>query len=173
MEQGYFTNYYKANRCKLCAYAFGLCGSRDDAEDIVQTIALRMWLRLDCIQPYDVDAYTKAAIKNLCATRSKGFHRKRLVRDERAVLLHGGGVPPTVFAKIELSETLPRVGSELLKTAMGYNVREIAETIGRTPSTTIVRIQKQMKRLTGRVWTLEYQKNKWRTVSVPQQLGKA
>jgi DNA-directed RNA polymerase specialized sigma24 family protein len=164
MEQGYFTDYYKANRRKLCAYALTLCQNRDDAEDIVQTVVLRMLRRLDSIQPYDVNSYTLVAIKNLCLTRSKSFHRKKFVYDDMAVLCHGGSIPPTVFTKIELSETMPRVGEELMKTAMGYNVREIAEIQRRAPSTIVFRIQKQMIRLTGKVWPLEYQKNKWRLV---------
>ena len=168
MERDQFTNYYKANRCQLCGYAFTLCRNRDDAEDIVQTIALRMWQILDSIRPYDVDSYTRTAIKNLCLTRLKSFHCKSFVHDEKAVLLHGGSGYPTVWAKIELSETLPRVGNELLRVAMGYNVREIAETQKRAPSTIIVRIQKQMKQLTGRVWPLEYQKNKWREATISQ-----
>lgn len=168
MKRDHFTNYYKANRDQLLSYALALCGNRDDAEDIVQTIALRMWIILDGIQPYDVDSYTRTAIKNHCTNLSKSFHRKKFVHDETAVLLHGGNRYPTVWAKIELSETLPRVGNELLSVAMGYNVREIAETQERAPSTIIYRIQKQMKRLTGRAWPLEYQKNKWRGVTISQ-----
>ena len=168
MTREFFAAYYKAKRGEMIAYAFTLCKSRADADDIVQTVSLCILRALDGIEPYDMDAYTRTAIKNNCITRAQSFHRRAFLRSEAAVLRHGGSTTPAVWGKLELLETIQRTGKELLLSAMGYNVEEIAQSISRTKSTTLARIQKQQKQLTGKTWALPMQKRAGRWHAVEQ-----
>lgn len=57
--------------------AFLICGDWAHAEDLTQTVLLRMYLKWPSIDPNGVDAYARTSIARLAVDESRRPHRRR------------------------------------------------------------------------------------------------
>jgi RNA polymerase sigma-70 factor (sigma-E family) len=72
-----FTAYVAARQRGLLGFATLLCGNRADAEDLLQGVLARVYLRWDRIGATDVDAYVRAALVNANASLWRRAFRRR------------------------------------------------------------------------------------------------
>ena len=135
---------FEAVRPRLTALAYRMLGTRAEAEDAVQDVAVR-WVRADT-EPDDVTGYLVRATTRLCIDRLRSARRAR----EAYV---GPWLPEPVVAPLrddpghaaELADSLQVAllvvletlrpqerAAFLLREAFGYSYREVGEALGTT-----------------------------------------
>lgn len=122
---------YRRERDRLVRLAFLLCGSRELAEDVVQTVFAEVqtrWLHIE-----DPPAYLRRAVTNRVRDAQRRQYRVRAHRGEAA----------TVTGEVELDETWARVQElrplhravVVLHFYEDLSLVEVASLLGRRPAT--------------------------------------
>ena len=109
--------------------AMRFCRDKDDAEDIVQEVMLRLWIRREELG-HNVTALACKATRNLCVSWWRNRQVKRIVP-----LVDDMLVNEQVEQLQQCIEQLTRSQQRLIKLVLfdGLNVQEIATITGLTP----------------------------------------
>lgn len=139
---------------RLCAFAFRLLGSRDQAEDVVHEVLLRVWRDRDRFEFRDPLAYLYRAVRNqVISEHRKSGTRSRLL-EERARTESVTPHLPDLAAVVEhdeLAEAAARAVASLpercrlvytMRREQGLSYEEIALVLG----VTIKTVENQMNR---------------------------
>ena len=101
---------------RLCrGLAYRILGDRQDAEECVNDVLLKLWNSIPPAQPESLSAYISAVTRNLCfdrlsaaKTAKRGGGELNAVLDELEPFLAADGSPEDCIAKIALQESLSR-----------------------------------------------------------------
>ncbi|MDR0422543.1 MAG: RNA polymerase sigma factor [Proteiniphilum sp.] len=128
-----------ALRPSLLAVARRITGNRQDAEDAVQDVCLKIWRFRDRFDRYNnVEAYGTAMVRNLSIDRIRG---RKPVSDETVLLGREAEerLPDSLLEEKEVREAIRRIIGLLpplqqrilqMKDMEGYETGEIAEITG-------------------------------------------
>src|SRR5262245_14804078 len=88
-----YVDFFHANALRLRRVAWGVCGDWDQAEDIVQTVFVRLYGRFAKVRSGDPYAYARRAVINTCLNGRRVSKREVLTPElpERAVAPEDGG----------------------------------------------------------------------------------
>lgn len=118
--------------------AFLICGNWAHAEDLTQSVLLRMYLRWPSIDPNGVDAYARVAIARLAVDESRRPHRRREVSSEQLPDRGADTASPDEAMDVRRALTgLPRGqrATLVLRYYAGFSVAETAAALGVTEGT--------------------------------------
>jgi RNA polymerase sigma-70 factor (ECF subfamily) len=151
-----FRTYYRP----LCAFAYGFVKSRDTADDVVQTVFTRIWMRREQWEVRNsLSTYLYAATRNQALNTAQ--HLGTVYRIESAVHAEGdvpagmGRPSPSIVEELE-AEAIWQVIAKLPERSrlvltlrwehdMGY--AEIAEVMGITPKSVEIAKSRALKAL--------------------------
>ncbi|WP_353718508.1 sigma-70 family RNA polymerase sigma factor [Dyadobacter sp. 676] len=115
--------------------------NREEAEDAIQDVFLRLWTNRQQLESYQsVEALAVQMTKNLCLDRLKSHHKQKTSRDEDMVAMQAADVSP--YRQVENSDSaglMHRLISELpeqqrlvlhLRDVEEYTLEEIEEVTG-------------------------------------------
>ncbi len=137
-------------------FAIRLLGSRDDAEDVLQSVFLRAYRHLDrCDEPAKFGSWLHRIVVNECRTFAarRGARELRLVRDEEIMISLADEKPETdlgLRAEIQRAlATLPHDLREafLLKHVEDLSYDEMADLTGVGESALKMRVKRACARL--------------------------
>ena len=105
-----FTHQLLPFKDKLFRFSFRLLGNRDDAQDAVQDVYVKMWKMRDRLMEFrSQEALMMTTIRNLCLDRLKTKSNKFISLHEE----YGQGTTVTPQTQIEVSDTLYWVRKEI------------------------------------------------------------
>ncbi len=156
---------------KLYRIALRLLGDREDAQDIVQEIFLRLWMKNDEIESLtNIEAYAVTMPRNLCldklksaASRTETFNETREMPDNR-----------TPYTEAELSDNMRIVRDAMeglpeqqkliihLRDVEGSDFDEIAEITGLSLNNVRVNLSRARKKIRDtliKIHNYEFSKN--------------
>lgn len=91
---------------KLYRFALRLTGDREEAQDVVQEIFLRLWSKKEKLHEYrSVEAFAMTMTRNLCLDKIKSPSSKKQTLDEKNEMIDNR----TPYQKTELSDTMKMV----------------------------------------------------------------
>lgn len=134
-----YIEYVTARLPALRRLAYGLCGDRDQADDLVQETATRLYLRWARIAEVErLDAYVRTVlVRHFLDTRRRGWWRVHLFGgppDVRST--EDRGVEERTVLRDALAEVPPRQRAVLvLRFLHDLPVEEVARTLGCSPGT--------------------------------------
>jgi RNA polymerase sigma-70 factor (ECF subfamily) len=120
-EPGAFDRFVDLYRPKIFAFSYGMCGHRQDAEDVAQETLLQAFRRLDTLRaPEALNAWLFRVARNACLLK----HRKSKFAPEREMSLEelmprkdGEGLP-------DVPDWSRLPDEELLNAEMGEQIRQ-------------------------------------------------
>lgn len=120
-ERGAFDRFVELYRPKIFAFSYGMCGHREDAEDVAQETLLQAFRRLHTLRaPEALNTWLLRIARNACLLK----HRKSKFAPEREMSLEelmprndGEGLP-----EVQDWSRLP--DEELLNAEMGEQIRQ-------------------------------------------------
>jgi RNA polymerase sigma factor (sigma-70 family) len=125
---------------KLYRLAACMLQNKEEAEDILQDVFLKLWTNKHKLNAYaSVEAYAMCICKNLCLDKIKALKRKNMV-DVTDLQLHSGEVTP--YQRYELSDQISQVQILLeglpenqklvlhLRDVEGYSFEELEQITG-------------------------------------------
>ena len=144
---------------KLCrSLAYRILGDRQDAEECVNDVLLKLWSSIPPAQPESLTAYISAVTRNLCfdrleaaRTEKRGGGELPAVLDELEPFLASDDAPEDCIAKIALQESISRfLGAvpreqRLIFLARYWSFQPIAE-IAKQHDSTVWRVKMILKR---------------------------
>ncbi|MEU8297799.1 SigE family RNA polymerase sigma factor [Micromonospora sp. NPDC048909] len=129
-----FVEYFSARLPMLQRLAYSLCGDGDEADDLVQEAATRLFQRWSRASRADhIDAYVRAVVVRLFLdSRRKGWWRIRLfAAPPDARHAYDGGVEDRTVLRAALAQVPPRQRAVLvLRFLHDLPVDEVARTMG-------------------------------------------
>lgn len=142
-------------REKLVGYAFHLLGSREEAEDVVQELYLKLWRMRDNLDCYhSVEALAMHITKNLSLTRLKQQQSREEVALDEEYDTHCSAPPAGEGASemeymMQLMHSLPPIQQHVLmmRHVDGLEVKEIAGITGATPENIRVNLSRARKKM--------------------------
>jgi len=156
MDQKQFKREVLPLREELLFYAQRLIEDKDDSEDIIQEVFLKLWYMRGELNRYDnVAALSMTITKHLCLNRLKV--RQRIYEDVKDVTLVSE--TPTPYFQLEQKDNLDKVMRiidrlpDLQQTILrmkhidGYEVEEIAELTGSTPDAVRMNLSRARRRV--------------------------
>lgn len=155
-DQAAFARLVNRYRDRHARFAIRMLGSRDDAEDVLQSVFLRAYRSIGkCEDPARFGAWLHRIVINECktfATRSAARERK-LVRDETVLAATlDERVPPDPALRAEIQRALARLPIDmreafLLKHVEDLNYDEMAEVTGAGVSALKMRVKRAVDQL--------------------------
>ena len=156
MEQTQFKKEILPLRERLILYAERLLENKNDAEDIIQEVFLKLWQMRDELKNYvRVDALSVAMTKNLCLNRLKVNQRER--EDLDGLVLADESLSPaeqleqkdSVAQVMRIIERLPDLQQAVLrmKHVEGLEIEEIAALTGSAPDAIRVNLSRARKKV--------------------------
>jgi RNA polymerase sigma-70 factor (ECF subfamily) len=157
-DEGAFEELFRQHAGRLLDFAFGYTGSKDDAEDIVQTVFTKLWMareRWELRGP--LSAYLMLAVRNAVRDRSK---HDRVVERHKPSVQHDA---PAGDAVLDAKETAAAIHIALralapqrravctLRWAYGLSYAEIAAKLNLAPKTVERHITLAYKELRNRI----------------------
>lgn len=136
--------------------AFLICGDWSQAEDLTQTVLLRLYLKWPSISPNGVDAYARMAIARLAVDESRRpWRRRERVSDhlpDRGV--DGPSADEAMDVRRALADLPPGQRATLvLRYFAGCSVAETATALGVTEGTVKSQTARGLAALRGRLST--------------------
>ncbi len=142
-----------------------------DAEDIVQEVFLRLWVRRESLAEYkSVEAFAMTITKNLCLDRMKSKDYKT----EELTIVHQQVSHATPYKKLELTDTYNRIQMIMnslpeqqrmiihLRDIEGFEFEEIEEIMNinlNTIRVNLSRARKRIKEILQNTYNYEFAKN--------------
>ena len=156
MDKAEFTEIVKAHQKQLLVIAFHYCGSRDDAEDLVQEVFLRLWAQPFPPTGEHLRSWLIRVTINRCRDHLRSAQLRRRAPMEAAdrVLIEPDDTARSVYEAVT-ALPLPYREVVLLHYYAGYTTREIGRLLRRKPST----VQTQLQR--ARAILKEHLKEVW------------
>lgn len=113
-RQDTFETMFKAWYNPLCNYAHGFLGSRDEAEETVQSVFIHLWEKRKEIDiESSLKSYLYRSVRNSCMNVLK---HEKVKREHAAFALHNGGeISNNVAGDLMASELETRIANALLK----------------------------------------------------------
>lgn len=157
MTKTEFQNMVLPSGDKLYRVALSLLRDRQDAEDALQEVYLKLWRMKEKLRTYNsVEALAVTMIKNLCLDRLRSYrHRKQDGRELETMSLASATRSPERSAEIsESMETIHRLVGALperqrmilhLRDIEHYEYEEIAEMTGLTVNNIRVTLSRARK----------------------------
>jgi len=156
MEQTQFKKEILPLRERLILYAERLLENKNDAEDIIQEVFLKLWQMRDELKNYvRVDALSVAMTKNLCLNRLKVNQRER--EDLDGLVLADESLSPaeqleqkdSVAQVMRIIERLPDLQQAVLrmKHVEGLEIEEIAALTGSAPDAIRMNLSRARKKV--------------------------
>lgn len=154
MQQKEFINLVMPFRDKLYRMAKRLLVSREEAEDAVQEIILKLWSNSDSIAKYrSVEAFAMTMTKNFCLDRlkSKQAGNLKLVhsnyKDENSAIQRSIETRDSVSWVEKIMDELPEQQKMVLqlRDIEDYDYDEIAEMLGMKPTAIRVTLSRARK----------------------------
>jgi len=156
MDQKQFKREVLPLREELLFYAQRMLSDRDESEDIVQEVFLKLWNMREELSHYNnVAALSMTITRNLCVNRLKV--RRRSYEDVENVTL--ASEAPTPHCRLEQKDSLENVLKIIdrlpdlqqavlrMKHIEGYEVEEIAELTGSTPDAVRMNLSRARRRV--------------------------
>jgi RNA polymerase sigma-70 factor (ECF subfamily) len=156
---------------KLFRFAKRLMKNMPDAEDIVQEVFLRLWVRRESLAEYkSVEAFAMTITKNLCLDRMKSKDYKT----EELTIVHQQVSHATPYKKLELTDTYNRIQMIMnslpeqqrmiihLRDIEGFEFEEIEEIMNinlNTIRVNLSRARKRIKEILQNTYNYEFAKN--------------
>jgi len=141
---------------KLYRFAKGFFKSIPEAEDIVQEVLVRLWVRRESLGEYkSIEAFAMTVTRNLCLDRlkSKGY------KTEELTIVHQQVSHITPYNKLEMEDTFAKIQMILntlpeqqrqiihLRDIEGFEFEEIAEILNINLNTIRVNLSRARKRI--------------------------
>lgn len=167
MTKQEFKNLVLPSRDKLFRVAFTLLGNRQEAEDTLQDVFLKLWNMRNRLSEYNsVEALGVTMTKNLCLDKLRSYkNRKQNDEEVETMTLHAGNPDPAQETELNESlktihtifETLPEQQKLIihLRDVEHYEYEEISDMTGLTVNT--IRVNLSRARKTVREEYLKYQ----------------
>jgi len=156
MEQTQFKKEILPLRERLILYAERLLENKDDAEDIIQEVFLKLWKMRDELKNYvSVDALSVTMTKHLCLNRLKVNQREREDLDGR-VLADESLSPAEQLEQKDSVEQVMRIIDRLpdlqqavlrMKHIEGLEIEEIAALTGSAPDAIRMNLSRARKKV--------------------------
>jgi RNA polymerase sigma-70 factor (ECF subfamily) len=156
MDQKQFKQEVLPLRDELLFYAQRMLGDRDESEDIIQEVLLKLWNMREELSHYsNVAALSMTITKHLCVNRLKALRRS----DEDAENVTLASEAPTPYCRLEQKDSLENVMKIIgrlpglqqavlrMKHVEGYEVEEIAELTGSTPDAVRMNLSRARRRV--------------------------
>lgn len=156
MEQIQFKQQVLPLREELLFYAQRLLSDKDDAEDVIQEVYLKLWYMRDKLDQYDnVAALSMTITKHLCLNKLKSYRRnteevnERTLIDENVTPYHSLERKDNVEHVMRIIDHLPDVQQNILrmKHIEGLEVEEIADLTGSTPGAIRMNLSRARKKV--------------------------
>ena len=141
MDREEFTGIVRQYQKQLLVIAFHYCGNRDDAEDIVQDVFLRLYAQLRPPKGEHLRSWLIRVTVNRCKDHLRSAYGRTRVPLEAAdrVLTAPDETDRSVFEAVT-ALPLPYREVVLLHYYAGYTTREIGRLLHRKPSTVQTRL---------------------------------
>lgn len=161
MEQEQFKKEILPLRDRLLSYARRLLGNRDDAEDVVQEVLLKLWFMRNDLERYDhIPALSLTIAKHLSLNLLKKNEREYDALDENT---EAGDISPHTSLEqkdeaehlLKIINRLPDLQQSILKMKHidGLETNEIATLTGSAPEAVRMNLSRARKKV--RDWLLE------------------
>ncbi len=156
MDKAEFTEIVRAYQKQLLVIAFHYCGNRDDAEDVVQEVFVRLWAQLRPPQGEHLRSWLIRVTVNRCRDHLRSAHLRRRAPIEAAdrVLTEPDETARSVYDAVT-ALPLPYREVVILHYYAGYTTREIGRLLRRKPSTVQTQLQRSraiLKEQLKEVW---------------------
>ncbi|MBR4193365.1 MAG: sigma-70 family RNA polymerase sigma factor [Oscillospiraceae bacterium] len=128
MDKAEFTEIVRAYQKQLLVIAFHYCGNRDDAEDVVQEVFVRLWAQLRPPQGEHLRSWLIRVTVNRCRDHLRSAHLRRRAPIEAAdrVLTEPDETARSVYDAVT-ALPLPYREVVILHYYAGYTTREIGQ----------------------------------------------
>jgi len=156
-----FTVFVEARTPALFRTAMALVGSRERAEDLLQTVLARAFLRWRDIRNGQPEAYLRRAMYLQCVSWWRRRSYGREVATDRVPERGGGDESAAVDLRLSLQAALRRLPPKqravvVLRYLEDLPDRDIAEIVGCEPSTVRSQIHRALDRLRAELPTLDH-----------------
>jgi RNA polymerase sigma factor (sigma-70 family) len=142
----------EVDRNSMLALAYVLTGSHEDAQDIVQTVLVRL-AGVELGRVADIRAYCHRAVTNECASWGRAKVRSRhRVETLSSEWIRRHSTQPDPYGRIELMGALRALplrqrSAVVLRYYLDWNDDAIAETLGCAPATVRSILSRALKKL--------------------------
>lgn len=151
-----FTKLVLPLKNKLFRFANRLLETREEAEDIVQEVFIKLWNRREKLDEYrSVEALAMVTTRNLCLDKLKGRKiltgRMKDLKDEMATSPHDHttDISDIIYSIHQIIQTLPEQQKSVihLRDIEGYDFEEIAEMLDMNENTVRVNLSRARKKI--------------------------
>jgi RNA polymerase sigma-70 factor (ECF subfamily) len=156
MEQEQFKREILPLREKLIFYAQQLLNDKNDAEDVIQEVFLKLWyMREDLNSDHNIPALSITMTKHLCLNLLKGSQRKKEELNENIIVNETLSPDYQLEQKDEVEQVmliinrLPDLQQTMLrmKHVDGFEIEEIAGIIGSTQEAVRMNLSRARKKV--------------------------
>lgn len=150
-----FEEIYKRYWYSLYAIAFKQTSSKQDSEELVQTVFERIWKNRHTVKIKNIGAYLTVCLRNMVIDLHRQKNVERRYQDEQDIVV-SGNLTEEEFNKVQLLNHIENVLQELpektkiifkLSRYEGKSIKDIAVTIGITEKAVEYHITQSIKHL--------------------------
>jgi RNA polymerase sigma-70 factor (family 1) len=150
-----FEEIYKRYWYSLYAIAFKQTSSKQDSEELVQTVFERIWKNRHTVKIKNIGAYLTVCLRNMVIDLHRQKNVERRYQDEQDIVV-SGNLTEEEFNKVQLLNHIENVLQELpektkiifkLSRYEGKSIKDIAATIGITEKAVEYHITQSIKHL--------------------------